>query len=235
MAPETLTAPSTLTITITDTPRLDDLQLWWHARQTDPDSAIAFTDDAPQDFAGLYHRIVTGDYLFYLARDCAGQIVGAMWLHDLVRGADDTPRAGWLGTYVLTTCRGVRTTQAMWTLTREALEARGVRSVYIASHHTNTRAHRVAEYHLGFYKVDVFPAFALFGGTPTDCLILSMRREDMAEAWAMAYIRSCRPAATPVSFSAEPYALEPSLGQSSDGLIEHNGLTLGSPQTTIKQ
>jgi RimJ/RimL family protein N-acetyltransferase len=198
MSPETLTAPAALTITAT--PTLDDLRLWWHARQTDPDSAVAFTDDAPQDFAGLYHRTATGDYLFYLAQDSAGQIIGAMWLHDLVRGADDTPRAGWLGTYVLPAYRGVRTTQAMWTLTREALEARGVCSVYIASHHANTRAHRVAEYHLGFYKVDIFPAFALFGGMPTDCLILSMRREDMAEAWTMAYTRARRSVATPVSF-----------------------------------
>jgi RimJ/RimL family protein N-acetyltransferase len=231
MATETLTAPSTLTIT--DTPSLDDLRLWWHARQTDPDRTVAFTDDAPQDFAGLYHRIATGDYLFYLARD-SEQVVGAMWLHDLVRGANNTPRAGWLGTYVLPACRGVRTTQAMWALTREALEARGVHSVYIASHHTNTRAHRVAERHLGFYKVDIFPAFALFGGLPTDCLILSMRREDMAEAWTMAYTRSCRSIAAPVSCPAESYALELSAYQSIDGLTAHNGLTPGSFQTTMK-
>jgi L-amino acid N-acyltransferase YncA len=233
MASETLTASSTLTIT--HTPTLDDLRLWWHARQTDPSSAIAFTDDAPQDFAGLYHRIATGDYLFYLARDDAEQVVGAMWLHDLVRGADNTPRAGWLGTYVLPTCRGARTTQAMWTLIREALEAQGVRSVYIASHHTNTRAHQVAEHHLGFYKVDIFPAFALFGGTPADCLILSMRREDMAEAWTMAYTRARRSVAAPVSSAAEPYVLELSPCQSMAGLTAHDGLTLGTLQTTMKQ
>jgi hypothetical protein len=78
----------------------------------------------------------------------------------------------------------------MWTQVREAVEMQGVLSVYIASHHANIRAHRVAEQHLGFHKVDMFPAFTRFAGLPTDCLILSMRREDMAEAWTMAYARA---------------------------------------------
>jgi RimJ/RimL family protein N-acetyltransferase len=153
---------------------------------------LAFNDDAPQHFAAFYQHLVTGDYLFYLAQDETGQVVGAMWLHDVVRDTDSRPQAGWLGTYVLPAHRGVRTTQAMWALIREALDALGVHSVYIASHHANTRAHRVAEHHLGFYRVDLFPAFALFGGQPTDCLILSMRREDLAEAWALAYTRARR-------------------------------------------
>jgi L-amino acid N-acyltransferase YncA len=186
----TSTLLDTPMLTITDTPRRADLQTWWRARRMDPDCAIAFADTAPRDFADLYRRITAGEYLFYLARDHARQVVGAMWLHDIVRDANDTPQAGWLGTYVLPGHRGIRTTQAMWTQIREALEGCGVRSVYIASHHANTRAHRVAEHHLGFHKVDLFPAFTYFAGRPTDCLILSMRREDMAEAWAIAYVRA---------------------------------------------
>jgi RimJ/RimL family protein N-acetyltransferase len=166
------------------------VQTWWQARCTDPDCTIAFADTAPQNFPDLLRRIATGDYLFYLARDHAGQVIGAMWLHDIVRDANDTPRAGWLGTYVLPEHRGIRTTQTMWAQVREALERRGVRSVYIASHHANTRAHRVAEHHLGFHKVDLFPAFTCFAGLPTDCLILSMRREDTTEAWAIAHARA---------------------------------------------
>jgi L-amino acid N-acyltransferase YncA len=156
----------------------------------DPESAMAFADTAPQHFADLSHRLATGEYLFFLARTHAGEVMGAMWLHDLVRDATGTPRAGWLGTYVLPAHRGVRTTQTMWAQVRDAVERHGVRSVYIASHHANTRAHWVAEHHLGFYKVDLFPAFTRFAGRPTACLILSMRREDMAEAWTMAYARA---------------------------------------------
>jgi hypothetical protein len=186
-------------LTMTDTPARDELQVWWQARQADPGKVIAFTDDGPQDFAELCDQIETGDFMFYLARDSAGDVMGAMWLHDLVRDADGTPRAGWLGTYVLLAHRGTRTTQAMWELVREALVVIGMQSVYIASHYANTRAHRVAEHHLGFYRVDLFPSFALFGGKPTDCLILSMRQEDAAEAWALAYMRAWKQGLQPTS------------------------------------
>ena len=177
-------------LTIPATPHCDALRTWWRARHTDPDCAIAFSDNAPHNFAALVQCITQDMYLFYLAQTSTGTVVGAMWLHDIVRDLDDTPVAGWLGTYVLPTYRGAHTTQRMWALVREALEARGVRSVYIASHYANTRAHRVAEQHLGFHRVDVYPGFTRFGGQPTDCLILSMRREDTAEAWTMAYARA---------------------------------------------
>jgi RimJ/RimL family protein N-acetyltransferase len=168
------------------------LQQWWHVRQADPDTARAFTDDAPRTFVALHTLIGTSAYLFYLAQDPLGDVMGAMWLHDLVYDEEGIPRAGWLGTYVLPAHRGARTTQTMWFLIRDALEARGVRSVYIASHYANTRAHRVAEVHLGFHPVGLFPAFARFGGQPTDCVILSMRLEDIGEAWALAYERARR-------------------------------------------
>jgi hypothetical protein len=186
-------------LTITDTPARDDLQVWWQARQSDPGKVLAFTDDGPQDFAELCYRIETGDFMFYLARDSTGDVMGAMWLHDLVRDTDGTPRAGWLGTYVLLAHRGVHTTQAMWELVREAVTGVGMQSVYIASHHANTRAHRVAEHHLGFYRVDLFPSFALFGGKPADCLILSMRQEDAAEAWVLAYTRAWKQGLRPTA------------------------------------
>ena len=191
MAQATFPNPTVSTaLTITDTPPRHALQLWWYARQTDPDSSTAFSDDAPKDFGAFCTQIATGAYLFYLARDHADNVVGAMWLHDIVRDADATPCAGWIGTYVLPAHRGLHTTEAMWLLVWDALQARGVRSVYIASHHANTRAHRVAETHLGFHRVGIFPAFARFGGHPTDCVILSMYREDIGEAWALAYARA---------------------------------------------
>lgn len=187
MAVATL-SPSALTII--DTPPREVLHRWWRVRQADPDTARAFTDDAPRTFTELHTLIVTDAYRFYVAQDAVDDVVGAMWLHDLVRDEEGVPRAGWLGTYVLPPHRGARTTQGMWLLIRDALEARGVRSVYIASHRANTRAHRVAEVHLGFHPVGMFPAFARFGGHPTDCLILSMRAEDMGEAWVAAYERA---------------------------------------------
>lgn len=177
------------TLTLTDTPSLNDLRHWWKVRQADSDTALAYADDAPQDFAGLLNRLRTSEYLFYLAYH-GNTVVGAMWLHDLLRESDGTPHAGWLGTYVVPSHRGRHTTQAMWQLICKAVTALGVRSMYIASHHANTRAHTVAEQHLNFHRVGVYPEFTRFRGIPTDCLILCMHKEDRAAAWALAHARA---------------------------------------------
>jgi L-amino acid N-acyltransferase YncA len=192
-----------LSTTLTTTPTLRDVRHWWETRQADPDSLTAFTDDSPRSFPELLHRIVTQEYLFYLAHQ-GDTVVGAMWLHDIVWDEDGTPRTGWVGAYVLPEHRGRRTTHEIWTLMYEALTARGVQSLHIASHHANTRAHAVAERHLGFHRVDVFPAFALCQGIPTDFLILSLREEDKAEAWTLAYERARKQ-----TVSRNPLAIQP--------------------------
>ena len=73
------------TMTLTAAPALNDLRQWWETRQADPDSTLAFTDQAPRNFAELLDRINSGDYLFFLAYD-GDCVVGAMWLHDIVYG-----------------------------------------------------------------------------------------------------------------------------------------------------
>ena len=137
----------------------------------------------------LLECIASGEYLFYLAQR-GDTVVGAMWLHDVVYDPDGTPRAGWLGAYVLPEHRGQHMPQTMWLLVRKALMALGVQSIYIAAHHANTRAHVVVEHHHGFHRVGTYPAFAYCQGVLTDYVILSMRQEDMAEAWALAHARA---------------------------------------------
>jgi hypothetical protein len=171
-------------INLTATPALNDLRHWWEARQADPDTINAFTDDSPQNFVQLLDCINTQEYLFYLALQ-ADMVAGALWLHDVVWGEGGAPWAGWQH-------RGRRTTLEMWELVHQDLTARGVQSIYIASHHANTRAHVVAERHLGFHPVDIFPQFGLCQGIKSDFLILSMREEDKAEAWALAYERAMK-------------------------------------------
>ena len=78
----------------------------------------------------------------------------------------------------------------MWALTRKAVTTLGVRHVYVAAHHANTRAHAVAERHLGFHRVGFCPAFIRCEGVPTDVVILCMHEEDRAEAWALAHARA---------------------------------------------
>jgi hypothetical protein len=210
-------APSCLTITAIP-PRLA-LQQWWQARQADPDCCLAFGDDAPVNFAALCHRLACAEYLFYLAQTATAPVVGAMWCHDLVCAPDGTPRAGWLGTYVLPDCRGEHTTQAMWTLVQRALARQGIHQVYIASHHANRRAHRVAEEHLGFHRVGIYPGFALFGGQPTDCLILSLHQADRADAWACATRRACRQYTRPTVVQDSVPLLASPINRLMDGMM----------------
>lgn len=185
----TATLASSPVLTLSDTPELNALHYWWEIRQADPETASAYGDGAPQSFAELLARVDTGQYLFYLASHMES-VVGAMWLHDIVREHDGTPYAGWLGTYVLPDHRGRHTTQEMWALTHKAVTALGVRHIYIAAHHANTRAQAVAERHLGFHRVGVCPAFMRCEDIPTDFLILCMHKEDRAEAWALAHARA---------------------------------------------
>ena len=185
---------------LTNTLPLDDLRHWWEARQADPDSVIAFTDDSPRNFIELVDRIQRGSYLFYLAYE-KDDVAGAMWLHDIVYDTEGLPCAGWLGTYVLLEYRGASTAMQMWNQMRDLLSQQGIESVYIASHHQNTRAHAVAERHLGFHRVGTYSAFARCQGKATDFLIFSMRQADMPEAWTLAHeragqqVRACAQAA----------------------------------------
>jgi RimJ/RimL family protein N-acetyltransferase len=188
----TATLEAELTLSLTSTPTLNDLRHWWETRQADPDSAIAFTDAAPRNFAELLACIRSGEYLFYLVHH-GETVVGAMWLHDMVYDAEGNPRAGWLGVYVLPEHRGRHTAQTIWLLVHEALTARGVRSLYIASHYANTRAHAVVERHHGFHRVGTYSAFARCQGISTDFVIFSMRPENMAEAWTLAHARASMP------------------------------------------
>jgi len=201
-------------VTLTNKPALNDLYHWWEIRQADPDSIIAFTDDAPKNFVELLDCINSGAYLFYLALYGADPI-GAMWLHDIMRTTYGTPRGGWVGTYVLPEHRGVRTTKAMWEMFYKTLTADGVLHMYIASHHENTRAHAVAERHLGFHRVGIYPKFALCQGQETDFLILSMNEADRAEAWALARARA--------SAALAPKRQDPMSSKGSDfaGLRDH--------------
>ena len=75
----------TPTLTVTDRSMVEALRTWWDARQADPDCALAFADNAPQNFTELCTRIITGAYILYLVCDDAGEVAGAMWLHDIHR------------------------------------------------------------------------------------------------------------------------------------------------------
>jgi GNAT superfamily N-acetyltransferase len=205
-----ITSPRTLTIT--DRPTVEALRTWWDARQADPDCALAFADNAPQNFSELYTRIATEAYIFYLVCVEASEIAGAMWLHDVQSDLDGTPCAGWVGAYVLPAHRHTGLAAAMWQHIHMRLEARGVRHFFAAVHIANVRSQVYATRHMGLHVVDRFEKFTRFGGMLTDCLIYTLHPEDAADAWASAQARAqqqrvpAAPSARGVDFvPLEPY------------------------------
>ena len=179
---------ATLTLTVTDQPTSEALQTWWDARQADPDCALAFADNAPQHFTELCTRIATGAYILYLVCD-AGEVAGAMWLHDIQHDPDGTPHTGWVGAYVIPAFRQTGLATAMWHQVRARLEARGLRHCFAAVHKANTRSQAYATGHMGLHYVGCFAQFTRFGGVLTDCLIYTLHPEDATDAWAAAHAR----------------------------------------------
>jgi RimJ/RimL family protein N-acetyltransferase len=186
----TATLMPTLTLTVTDRPTAEALRTWWDVRQADPACALAFADDAPQNFTELRTRIVTGTYILYLVWENAGEVAGAMWLHDIQRDPDGTPHTGWVGAYAFPAFRQTGLATAMWHQVRARLEARGVRHFFAAVHIANTRSQAYATRHMGLHFVDRFAQFTRFGGVLTDCLIYTLHPEDAADAWAAAHARA---------------------------------------------
>jgi RimJ/RimL family protein N-acetyltransferase len=184
------TATRTSTLMITDRPPVEALHVWWEARQADPACAVAFADNAPQNFVGLYTQIVTGAYILYLGCDEEGQVVGAMWLHDLQCDPAGSPHTGWIGAYVLPAFRQTGLATSMWHQVRACLEARGIRHVFAAVHLANIRSQAYATRHMGLHEVGRFAQFTWFGGVLTDCLIYTLHPEDAAQAWALAHVRA---------------------------------------------
>ena len=186
----TATLMPTLTLTVTDRPRVEALRTWWDVRQADPECALAFADNAPQHFTELRTRIDTGAYIFYLVYDEAGEVAGAMWLHDIQHDPDGPPHTGWVGAYVCPASRQTGLATAMWHQVRARLEARGVRHFFAAVHIANTRSQAYATRHMGLHFVQRFARFTRFGGVLTDCLIYTLHPEDAAAAWAAAHARA---------------------------------------------
>ena len=188
MAP--MIAPARPALHLTQTPSVEELRHWWAHRQADPDCAIAFADTAPQCFAEQLERLRSGTHLLYLGRTLHGEVVGAVWLHDVQYDPAGTPQAGWVGAYVLPAFRRSGMATTLWEHVRRALTAQGTTQVFAAVHIANRRSHAYATRHMGLRCVGLFPAFTRFSGVWTDCWIYTLRSEDADAAWQAAQERA---------------------------------------------
>jgi hypothetical protein len=117
MLTSTLPRTSLAALTLTDTPTLGQLQIWWEAMQNDPTRYLVYTDFMPTEFEEFLVPVQHGDIQIRMML-MGTDVGGAFYLHD--SGTDDTGAAyAWLGVYILPPYRGQCAARA-WRLVRRA-------------------------------------------------------------------------------------------------------------------
>ena len=187
MATFTLTRTSLAELTITDTPTLGQLQVWWEAMQNDPTRYLVYTDFMPTEFEEFLAPVQHGHIQVHLMR-VGPAVGGAFYLHD--RGTDDTgaPYA-WLGVYILPLYRGPCAARA-WRLVRQACARKGLHRIFAAVRAQNRPAHCFITRAMGFTRLGSYTDWSYFEGHLDRVSLYTMRRQDQSLAWVLAEQRA---------------------------------------------
>jgi hypothetical protein len=177
------------TLTVTDTPTIRQLHVWWEAMQRD-DLSVAYTDSFPPTLTNFRLGVAQGDK-FLLLGLINGQVAGALWLHDLLHRRDGTVSAGWIGGYFLPSYRG-RLALYLWQAARQHWEAAGVVHFFSAANVANRRSQALITRGAHFHRVGRFPDFSVVQGQAADFFIYTLHAEDTALAWELAAARAAR-------------------------------------------
>jgi RimJ/RimL family protein N-acetyltransferase len=177
------------TLTVTDTPTIGQLQVWWEAMQSD-DLSVAYADSFPPTLSDFRLGAAQGDRLFLLCL-VDGQVAGALWLHDLLHRRDGSVSAGWIGCYFLSAYRG-RLALDLWQTARQHWEAAGVVHFFSAANVANRRSQAFIARGAHFHRVGIFHDFSFFRRRPADMVIYTLHAEDTRLAWELATARAAR-------------------------------------------
>ena len=185
-----MTAPTGRpTLAVTDTPTIEQLQVWWEAMQSD-DLSVAYADSFPPTLTDFRREVAAGEKILLLGL-VDGQVAVALWLHDLLHRRDGTVSAGWAGGYFLSSYRG-RLAMQLWQAARQHWEAAGIAHFFSAINVANRLSQAFIIRGAYFHRVGRFPDFALFHGQPVDLFIYTLHAEDAALAWELAAARAAR-------------------------------------------
>jgi hypothetical protein len=188
-ATQALTASTVPTVTVTDRPTIEQLQVWWKSMQND-DLSVAYADSFPETLTDFRLEVAQGDKTLLLCL-VDGQVAGALWLHDMWHHHDGTIAGGWLGGYILPAYRG-RLIVQLWQEARRHWEATGVVHFFSAVNVANRRSQAMLTRGLRFHLVGRFPDFLQYHGQLTDLFIYTLHAEDMLLAWERAAGRAAR-------------------------------------------
>ena len=178
-----------LMLAVTESPTIEQLQVWWEAMQSD-DLSVAYADSFPATLTDFRREVAQGEKLWLLCF-VDGQVAGAVWMHDLLHRRDGTVSAGWLGCYFLPSYRGHVAIQ-LWQAARQHWEAASVAHFFTATNVANRSSQAFITRGAYFHRVGRFPDFTLFQGQPADVFIYTLHAEDTALAWELATARAAR-------------------------------------------
>jgi len=187
MVTSTLTRTSLAALTLTDTPTLGHLQIWWEAMQNDPTRYLVYTDFMPTEFEEFLAPMQQGAIQIHLML-VGPEVGGAFYLHD--SGTDDTGAAyAWLGVYILPLYRGPCAARA-WRLVRQACERKGLYRIFAAIRAQNQPAHCFITRAMGFTRLGSYTDWSYFEGHLDRVSLFTMRRQDQSLAWVLAEQRA---------------------------------------------
>jgi len=187
MVTPTLTYTSRAALTLTETPSLGQLQIWWEALQDDPTRYLMYTDFMPTEFEEFLAPVQQGDIQVHLLL-VGPEVGGAFYLHD--SGTDDTGAAyAWLGVYILPLYRGPWAARA-WRLVRQACEGKGLHRIFAAIRAQNQPAHCFITRAMGFTRLGSYTDWSYFEGHLDRVSLFTMRRQDQSLAWVLAEQRA---------------------------------------------
>jgi RimJ/RimL family protein N-acetyltransferase len=179
-------------VTVTTTPTLEQMKMWWAALQQDPTRSQAYTDFMPTELDDFLHSVHQEDisvWMFLVGTDTGTHIGGAYYLHDA--GRDSEGPYTWLGAYILPTFRGRIATRA-WHLLKQQCAQQGLSRLFAAVRHSNRPAQRFLAQQMGFTRLGAFVDWSYFAGRLDTVLLYTLRPEDQGVAWVAAERRAHR-------------------------------------------
>jgi hypothetical protein len=187
MGTSTLTRTSLAELTITDTPTLGQLQVWWEAMQNDPTRYLVYTDFMPTEFEEFLAPVQHGDIQIHMM--LVGTEVGVPFTC-IDSGTDDTGAAyAWLGVYILPPYRGQWAARA-WHLVRRPCEHEGLHRIFAAIRAQNRPAHCFITRTMGFTRLGSYTDWSYFEGYLDRVGLYTMRQQDQSLAWVLAERRA---------------------------------------------
>jgi L-amino acid N-acyltransferase YncA len=179
-------------VTVTTTPTLEQMKMWWAALQQDPTRYHAYTDLMPTELEDFLLSVRRGDitvYMFLVRTDADMQIGGAFYLHDA--GSDRDGPYTWLGAYILPAYRGRMATRA-WQILKQQCAQQGLHRMFAAIRHSNRPAQCFITHQMGFTRLGAFVDWSYFAGRLDTVILYTLWPEDQGTAWVSAERRAQR-------------------------------------------